>query len=205
MKKSTGGGSAWKWTGTDHLEAVYELNERCLELFAAQYNEGPTDLWRNLDEAVLRRAARCPFLLADVNLHVDSWWTQVKAGTAQLTNNEAPADALQIRREGALANEVLQLAWRTSRSDARTAALLLGVSPGVATIVASLTLAQVRRIALECGDQLRPRWQNNHNYWRHLVDAASSGLERTIEDAHLYGLQLLGTDLLALPKQSDQP
>ena len=197
-------GPAWKWTGTDHLEVVYELNERSLELFAAQFVQGSADLWRNLDEAARRCAARCPFLLADMNLHDETWWSEVHAVNAQPANIEAPVDVLQIRRERALANEVLQLAWRTSRSDPRTAALLLGLTPGVAAIVASLTLGDIRRIALEFGEQLRPRWQNNLRFWWRLFDAASSGTEKAISDIHLYGLQLLGTDLLAPAKKFDR-
>lgn len=205
---------AWKWTGAEALEWVRDLNARCLEAIgrrliraaAARRDDGAPidqeqiDLWRRLDEAARHRAARCPYLLVEMRFEDATWWENAKRDSMKPTPNPTvlPSGTAGLGR--ALANDALNLAWWTARSDQRTAMLLFGLDPRVAAVIAALSPVEVRRITARSGNQLRPRWENNRGIWRDLLSAAISADEEALTDIHLYGIQLLGGDLLSMGK-----
>jgi hypothetical protein len=101
--------------------------------------------------------------------------------------------------------EVLMLAWHTARSERRTAAILLGLTPAVASLVAKLGPPGVRRIAARHGAELQLRWSHNLSFWRRLASAAQQGDQDSLTDVHLYGLQLTGADVLGLSGSMEVP
>jgi hypothetical protein len=194
---------AWKWTGAEALEWVHELNGRCLGAIGRRLvrNAGAdADLWRGLDEPARQRAAQCPYALVDMRFHDAKWWEDAKRDSM----NSAPrsgATVAGITGLGrALAGDTLTLACWTARHDQRTAMLLFGLDPRVAHVMSSLSPVEVRRITARFGNQLRPRWENNRRFWRDLLIAAAAANEEALIDIHLYGIQLLGGDLLNVGK-----
>jgi hypothetical protein len=156
------------------------MNERCLQLLCREVTEQGRifpesemfemvrafqKLWFELDEAALRRAAKCPFLLAGMRFQDEKWWREVEE---RVSSPEAKSPDLGIfpaefARD--LSAETLTLAWHTARSDPRIASQALGLAPGVVGIIASLGPREVQRIAARHSHQLRPRWENNPAFW----------------------------------------
>ena len=204
---------AWKWTGAEALEWVRDLNARCLEAIgkrlvraaaahADEINQADVDLWRRLDEPARHRAARCPYLLVEMRSDDAPWWEDAKRDAMKPAPNPTVLSAGTAGLGRALANDALTLAWWTARADQRTAMLLFGLDPRVAAVISSLSPVEVRRITARSGNQLRPRWEHNHRMWRDLLSAAISADEEALTDIHLYGIQLLGGDLLSMGKAS---
>jgi hypothetical protein len=203
---------AWKWTGAEALEWVRDLNARCLEAIgrrlvraAAARPNDPIDqtelgLWRSLDEAARHRAARCPYLLVDMRFDDAAWWENAKCDAMKPTPNPNILSSGTAGLGRALANDALTLASWTARSDQRTAMLLFGLDPRVAAVIASLNPVEVRRITARSANQLRPRWERNRRMWGDLLSAAISADDEALTDIHLYGIQLLGGDLLSMGK-----
>jgi hypothetical protein len=202
---------AWKWTGAEALEWVRDLNARCLEAIGKrlgraaaarpdEIDQTDIDLWRRLDESARHRAARCPYLLVEMRFDDAAWWEDAKRAAMKPTPNPTVLSAGAAGLGRALANDALTLAWWTARADQRTAMLLFGLDPRVAAVISSLSPVEVRRITARSGNQLRPRWVRNRRMWRDLLSAAISADDEALTDIHLYGIQLLGGDLLSMGK-----
>jgi hypothetical protein len=203
---------AWKWTGAEALGWVRDLNARCLDAIGKrlvrvgaarpgeEIDQADIDLWRRLDESARHRAARCPYLLVEMRFDDTAWWEDAKRDAMKPTPNPTvlPAGTAGLGRP--LANDALTLAWWTARVDQRTAILLFGLDPRVAALISSLSPVEVRRITARSGNQLRQRWEHNRRMWRDLLSAAISADEEALTDIHLYGIQLLGGDLLSMGK-----
>jgi len=86
------------------------------------------------------------------------------------------------------------LAWHTLRARPEDAALL-GVAPGVAQVIACLSLSDIDRIVERNFHHLRPRWEDRPGVWRALLLAAESEDFRKTRDFDLYSLQLITGDL----------
>ena len=204
---------AWKWTGAEALDFVFALNDRSLQVLkdlsttASETFAAVTayrDLWVRLDEAARRRAARYPFLLLDLRFQSVKWWRELKSASSTDAKSAPPHESFPREAARELCVEVLTLAWHTARSDPRTAALVLGVPPDVAGIIASLGPRDVQRIALQQSHELRPRWNTNSSFWEQLLLTAITGNEASLSDFHLQGLQLLGADQMSASRSSDR-
>jgi hypothetical protein len=196
---------AWKWTGAEALGFVDALNDRSLQVLQEAAARGSEtfdvvsafpELWLKLDESARHRAAKCPFLLVVMRFDNVKWWRELKGASTTEGQGTAPQASFPKETARELCAEVLTLAWHTARSDPRVAAQVLGVSPAVASIIASLSPRDVQRIALRQSHELRPRWENNPGFWQQLLLTAITGNEASLSDFHLHGLQLLGADLL---------
>jgi hypothetical protein len=86
------------------------------------------------------------------------------------------------------------LAWHTLRARPEDAALL-GVAPGVAQVIAGLSLSAIDRIVERNFHHLRPRWEDRPGVWRALLLAAESEDFRRMRNFDLYSLQLITGDL----------
>ena len=93
-----------------------------------------------------------------------------------------------------LARATVMLAWHTSRTRPEDAALL-GVAPGVAQVIAGLSLSEIDRIVELNFHHLQPRWEDRPKVWRALLLAAESEDFRRTRDFDLYGLQLITGEL----------
>ena len=201
---------AWKWTGAEIPRLLHEINESCLaalqKLAQGDIKGVPASaifecvnlhrqLWLDLGEPALRRAARAPCLLVDVHFQSKEWWRWARSHGAKPVKG-VPAATFPPKAARELMTETLVLAWHTARSDRPTATLLLGIAPEVAGWIAALGSRDVRRIAAEHCRELRPRFEGNLKFWQDLLLAACSGDAESLSHAYCEGIQLLATEVL---------
>lgn len=190
------------------LSGVFEVNERCLELLVNAARQEPRGsfalvqelrgILKDADPSTRRRAACRSFLLVDMEFGNIEWWRGVGSHLSE------PARLPYWRRSfprasgTQLARATLLLAWNSLRSgrDPATARLLLGMSPEVGELVASLKFDQIDRISQKRFRFVRPRWDDRPAVWRRLLLAAQSGDSSLMGAFNLHGLQLLSGELM---------
>lgn len=184
----------------DHaLSSLAEINELALELLAAcaAQEDGARkpamlldlrELWSRQTMVQRRRLAHCPYLLVDAGFGSFHRWPyaahQVRDGVGALS-------WFGIGRAERLASLIMMFAWHLSRTHRLAARLLVGASDDAVDALAALTVRQVE----ECLDRavawLEPRWCENSVTWRRLLDAAASDDSTKLDQARLYGVQLM--------------
>ena len=75
----------------------------------------------------------------------------------------------------------------------------------VVRLIASLTVSQVRGIALSNASQLRVRWDNLPDFWRDLLTACRAADERAIEAIRRQGKLLFCGEPIAKATQPARP
>jgi hypothetical protein len=191
-----------RWKGTESLELVYALNERCLRLLRDLAASDPggwpliiqhRELWSTLTEEAVKRAARLSFVILDVHFTDEAWWPRV----VQLTDLPVGAgSAWPAKIAEPLMSEVLVFAWHTAKWDRRAARLSLRARPAVVDAIAALTPQQLTGVIAHHGE-LRLRRQDNPDFWGDLLLAAHSGDENALEAVHLRAKLLLSGELTA--------
>jgi hypothetical protein len=190
------------------LGGVFEVNERCLEMLvnaARQEPKGSFGLVRELceilketDPAARRRAACRSFLLVDMEFGNADWWRG--AGSHLSEQARLPYWRRSFPRASGtqLARAALLLAWNSVRSASDPAAtrLLLGMTPEVSDVIATLRFDQIDRIAQKRFRFVRPRWDDRPAVWRRLLLAARSDDLKLMDAFNLHGLQLLAGELM---------
>jgi hypothetical protein len=191
--------------GREVLAAAHSLNARCMELLveAASASHagdawrsvfGFQDLWKQLGTEACERAGRCPVLLLNVNLERADWWDRVREGQTMVRAN-APVPLFAIHDAVPLVREILTEARCGARAHTGAARLAFGMSSFVSTAVADLSAADIDRIAVAYGQELRPRWDDRPTFWKRLLEAAIGTDARVLAKIHLHCVQLLGRDL----------
>jgi hypothetical protein len=187
------------------IRPLQEVNEHCITLLAAAARAPRPgvfplalelgDLLRASTPEVSARAARTPFLLVDLEFANDPWWHAVQ--NPQTRETPPPAWRGGFPRTAAipLTRATLTLAWHVLRTHPQ-ARCLLGMSPPVAEVVVSLSLADLERIAARRFRHVRPRWEDRPGLWRQLLQSSHAPDIRRIRDFSLRGLQLIAGELL---------
>lgn len=201
--------SRFTWRGEPALRRVHALNARCLEvmvllargereLIALPIVDGQRGLWRGLNESARLVAARTPFLLMDVHFQDAEWWRWARDSRNNRRRKIVLRAAFAGKTADELMRETLMLAWSTVALDRGAATLLLGMTPAVISTIAELDPQDVERIAARHSRHLRPRWEDFPAFWCKLLTAAKDGDEAALHEAHLHGIQLLGSEILPL-------
>jgi hypothetical protein len=181
------------------LAPVHDVNERCIEMLA-QIARGDRpdslalvlqlkDLLTPLTPDSRARAARRPLLLTDLQFSNVPWWRRARDHPARPVpppigcGDFAKPAALQLARATVL------VAWHSLRSSAQSA-VLLGVEPEVAEVIAGLSLSDIEILVGRRFRHVRPRWEDRPAIWRVLLSAAASTDFRKMRDFNLYSLQL---------------
>lgn len=186
---------------------LHGINERYIELLAhmAQHDPAPpvplaAQIKRDLtmlDTGWRRRAAQRPFSLVDFRLTDRAWWTSAKLNAAKY--RPEPWNSGFPRRSAVeIARRVLTLAWMGAcGAPAGLHCARLGIAPGVAEIIATLKLEDIEQIAERYVLLMSPRWADQPDMWRRLLDAARSSDSQALQSIDVHGVQLFGSDLLA--------
>jgi hypothetical protein len=74
------------------------------------------------------------------------------------------------------------------------------MSPDVSVLIAGFALQDLGQIAVRHSHELRLRWGESQPFWRNLLVAARSDDPESLYKLHLYGFQLLGSELFPLCK-----
>lgn len=182
------------------------MNARCIEMLvnAARDERGCTfalvadlrELFKSLDPATRQRAARCAFLLSDLELSNADWWHVAHNHPAQPIRT--PPWRASFPRPSAiqLARATLLLAWNSLQVEPPTAQVLLGITTPVAEVIANLQFDEIDPIARARYRHVRPRWDDRPAVWRRLLLAAQTADESLLTEFNLHALQLLTGELL---------
>jgi hypothetical protein len=175
--------SPTQWKGAPAIQLAHQLNEQCVDLLCSLATGPPSklqrpflvsnrDLWGRLDAEARRRLATFPFVIVDFNFGVESWWQEqshVKPVYREITvvSNAMPSTPWEC-----LALEALMFAWQVAREDRRVAHMVFGMAPAVTSVIAALSMQQVRTIAVQSAQVMRVRWDDKPKFWRELLAAA---------------------------------
>ena len=195
------------WAGKRLLQFVQQLNERCLELLSRMAHadsDGSTHtfihlhqgLWRRLQAADRRRAARLPFILVDIHFMDPEWW-QNAFEISEETSPASETDSLSVKISEQLVTETLMFVWHAVQSDPRSAVVSVGMSKEVSSILARLGAHDIRRVASRCRGEVRPRWWNAPEWWRRLLEAALKESDTALHETHLAAKLMLCGELLS--------
>ena len=193
------------WTGASCFKVVHEFNERFVRAITSVAREGDQgtmpevvwihrDLWPNLDAAAIRHMSQCPFLLANIHFRSATWWQQARNVASSPGGAPGPVPLFSGERAVELMWEAILIARRTIRVDTRDAAILLGMSSDVASVVADLGLGDLQHIAHHHHRHLRPRWEHRSAFWGKLLDTASHDDREALYELRLYAFQMADAD-----------
>ena len=201
------------WAGRRVLEVAHRLNEECIAALAeaaapheppADFNPvaGLSELWRQLDGPAVSRASRSAVLLVDLNFARADWWSRAAQSSARSNPCACAGSAFPIEIARDLLREVLTETWSAHRSMPHALSLIFGMTRTVCAEIASLKVSAIDRIVLEHAGELRPRWSENLEFWRRMLEASIAADEEMLADLHLYSLQLLGGELISLHRDA---
>ena len=197
---------AQRWRQVRALKDVVALNEHLLEVLSVVAAlRSPTspriitdhvELWTSLDPSSRHRAAQLPVLLLDLYFQDVEWWQSAAHSTGGLVAAERVLGCDTGCWQPEFIRQTLMIAWPAVREDRLAAGLLFGMSEAVANVVSALTPQQLDHISRYHSQELRLRWMHSNQFWRRLLHAAKANDMDALARTHLFGLQLLGGEVL---------
>ena len=193
------------WQSARILESVCQVNEHLVSALVEMAKHGNVstvlvrqnvDALRRMDLVACKRAARIPVILLDLHFQREDWWRNASRPNGEYRATAPVASSLPVDYAAELTRESLIVAWLAVQRARRSANLLFGMSDAVANCLGELTPQQLNRIAERSSHELRIRWQSKPEFWRKLIAAGQSGSANDLCEIHLFGLQLLGGDLM---------
>jgi hypothetical protein len=171
-----------RWTGAPSIALAEQVNEQCIELVcelatASSTQELPPfvsqnrDLWRLLEPDARKRVAAFPFVIVDLRFKDAELWREVSEGRLMSSTDSPLYTGVPPRLFEDLALETLLFARQAAREDVNVAKAMFAMTSAVASLVASLSLSQIRAIASANTSELKVRWDNDPEFWRDLLIA----------------------------------
>jgi len=202
-----------RWTGAPSIPLAHQLNEQGVDLVCELANnliaqELPPfilqnrDLWRLLEPEARKRVAAFPFVIVNLRFDDAESWQQASDGhlmTPADVDNTAPYSGFPPKLLEDLALETLLFARQAAREDVNVAKAMFAMTSAVVRLIASLTVSQVRAIALGNASQLRVRWDSNPKFWADLLVACRAGDERAMASLRRQGKLLFCGELVSRP------
>ena len=192
--------------GAFFLTSIHEINARCLELLVhaarceliAPFSLAfpLRDLFLQMTPELRKRAAARAFLLVDLEFRNRQWWTAIRQFPEKPFRGTAWRNPFPRRSAIPLTRATLMLAWQMIRTDAATAHVILGLEDEVASIIGSMQVTELDRIADRRHRNLEPRWADRPVAWRSLLLAALAPGPAAMQRVDAYGVQLLTGDLV---------
>jgi hypothetical protein len=186
-----GSATSPRWTGAPSIALAHGLNEQCLELVcdlaaSSSIEDLPRfilqnrDLWRLLEPDARKRVAAFPFVIVDLRFQDAESWQRALQGQLMSPIDSAHYRGIPPKLFEDLLLETLLFARQAAREDISVAKAVFAMIPSVATAIASLTLPQVRTIAIGNTHRLRVRWDSHPEFWGDLLVACRAGDERAM-------------------------
>jgi hypothetical protein len=177
-----GSATSPRWSGAASIALAHGLNEQCVELVcdlaaSSSIEELPRfilqnrDLWRLLEPDARKRVAAFPFVMVDLRFQDAESWQRALQGNLMSPIDSAHYNGIPPKLFDDLLLETLLFARQAAREDISVAKAMFAMIPSVATAIASLTLPQVRTIAVGNTHRLRVRWDSHPEFWRDLLVA----------------------------------
>lgn len=185
-----------------------ELNAECLGLLAVRAAEAGDsaelpallaelrELWADLPAQAVRRLAGAPFSLFDAGFAGSPTWLEMRSGGVRERSQPAGSAFFDPAPARSLTRRMLVYGWHLARSRPRAACLVFGATLPAIEALAACSLSALEVAAERNGTTLRPRWPNQHFFWRELLQAASAGADQRLHELLLGGVQRLAADTL---------
>jgi hypothetical protein len=213
------------WLRREMLEALAEVNHRCLGLLAEQAlvpgaqvfgTQGlgaqaqPAlrqvgELWRALDERSRWQVAACPFLLVDACFGEPQRWQWLSGSRVGEPSGAPYPSFFTVPQTAAVARTVFVYAWSLVLNHAAGAQVVLGIHPHCAGLLGACTVSQVHELAERGSGWLRPRWLRQVPLWRQMLVAAAEDDVAALERSRMHGLQMLTAEAWDAAQQSRLP
>jgi hypothetical protein len=185
-----------------------ELNAECLGLLALRAAE-PGDsaalpalltelreLWADLPSQAVRRLAAAPFSLFDAGFAASPRWLELRAAGVRELPAQSEPSFFESPAARSLTRRMLVYGWHLARSRPRAACLVFGATLPAIESLAACSLAALEAAAERSGDGLRPRWPQQHAFWRELLQSAAAGADQRLHELLLGGVQRLAAETL---------
>jgi len=192
------------WLRRDMLEALADLNHRCVGLLAEQALapglQGPPalrqigELWRALDERSRWQVAACPYLLVDACFGEPQRWQWLGGSRVADAAGVPYSSFFTLPEAVSVARSVFVYAWSLVLSHSAGARLVLGIHPHCAGLLGACTVPQVHELAERGAGWLRPRWLKRIGLWRQMLMAAAEDDAAALERSRMQGLQMMAAE-----------
>ncbi len=186
-----------------------ELNAECLGLLAMRAAEADSsaplppllaalrDHWASLSAQAVRRLAAAPFTLFDAGFASAPRWLELRTRGVNDQQHRCEQAYFDIAAARSVTRRMLVYGWHLARSRPRAACLVFGASTAAVESLAACSLTALEAAAERNADSLRPRWVQQHGFWRELLVASSAGADRRLHELLLGGIQRLAAETLA--------
>jgi hypothetical protein len=196
-----------RWTGAPSIALAHGLNEQCVELVcdlaaSSSIEDLPRfilqnrDLWRLLEPEARKRVAAFPFVIIDLRFQDAESWQRALQGHLMSPIDSTHYNGIPPRLFEDLLLETLLFARQAAREDMSVAKAMFAMNSSVATAIASLTLPQVRTIAIGNTHRLRVRWDSHPEFWGDLLVACRGRDERVLAALRRQGKLLFCGELI---------
>ena len=196
-----------RWTGAPSIALAHGLNEQCVELVCdlaatSSVEELPRfilqnrDLWRLLEPDARKRVAAFPFVIVDLRFQDAESWQRALQGHLMSPIDSTHYNGIPPKLFEDLLLETLLFGRQAAREDLSVAKAMFAMIPSVATTIASLTLPQVRTIALGNAHRFRVRWDSNPEFWGDLLVACRGREEQAMAALRRQGKLLFCGELI---------
>ncbi len=195
---------------SDERMPLAEINRACMrELHAAalalpESTAGPPLLtslrtsWARLDVAAIERLASAPFAWVDGAF--GSLLPGAGIGGVRDGGHPSHGSFFSPAMGRAVMRRLALLGWHLARSRPRMGQLVLGCDASTIEVLARSPLVALETLAEVRGGVLRPRWPQQIEYWRALLDAAANPGTQRLDELMLNGVQRVAGDALVVPR-----
>jgi hypothetical protein len=195
------------WTGGPSIALAHGLNEQCVEVMcdlaaSSSIEDLPRfilrnrDLWHLLEPDARKRVAAFPFVIVDLRFQDAKSWQRALQGHLMSPIDSTHHNGIPPTFVEDLLLETLLFARQAAREDISVAKAMFAMIPSVATAIASLTLPQVRTIAIGNTHRLRVRWDSQPEFWGDLLVACRGRDERAMAALRREGKLLFCGELI---------
>jgi hypothetical protein len=202
-----GSATSPRWTGAPYIALAHGLNQQCVELVcdlasSSSIEELPRfilqnrDLWRLLEPDARKRVAAFPFVIVDLRFQDAESWRRALQGHLISPIDSTHYNGIPSKLFEDLLLETLLFARQAAREDANVATAVLGMAPSVVSQIVSLTLPQIRAVAVGNTRLLRVRWDGDPEYWGALLVACRGRDERAMAALRRQGKLLFCGELI---------
>lgn len=192
-----------------------ELNAECLGLLVMRATEGHGEgrgsgdvalpplisalraQWAGLSAHAVRRLAAAPFTLFDAGFGSAPRWLELRSRGVNDQQHRCDPVYFGPAAARSLTRRMLVYGWHLARSRPRAACLVFGATIAAVESLAACSLSTLEAAAERHADALRPRWPQQHAFWRELLVCSSAGADKRLHELLLGGIQRLAAETLA--------
>lgn len=153
--------------------------------------------WAALSAQAVRRLAAAPFTLFDAGFGSAPRWLELRSRGVSDQQHRCEPAYFELAAARSITRRMLVYGWHLARSRPRAACLVFGATTAAVESLAACSLATLEAAAERNADALRPRWSQQHAFWRELLASSSAGADKRLHELLLGGIQRLAAETLA--------